>query len=389
MCKDRKVMLMIDEVDSSSNNRMFLNFLSMLRAKYLLRKTGKDHTFHSVILASVYDIKNIKLKMISEGGYSPLATEGMVYNSPWNIAAEFPVSLSFSAREIENMLNDYQNENNTNMDVANIARQIHKYTDGYPFLVSNICKIINEGLDRDWSENGVMKAAEITVLTKNTLLDDLTKNIENHKKLHDFLYSILIVGEHKSYVASDPVIEMGEMFGYVKRNGENRVVISNKIFEIFIINHFISKDSNSPKINKDITGVLHRDVVKNDVFDMELCLNKFAGHYREIFTEADKPFLERHGRLLFLSYLKPLINGRGFYHIESQFTDLRRMDIVIDFGRDQFIVELKLWKGETNKEKAYEQLLGYMETKNAAKGYLLTFDFRKEAPSPLTIQSFL
>jgi len=54
------------------------------------------------------------------------------------------------------------------------------------------------------------------------------------------------------------------------------------------------------------------------------------------------------------------------------------MDVVVDFGRDQFIIELKLWKGETNKERAYEQLLGYMDTKNATKGYLLTFDFRKE-----------
>ncbi|MDR1688468.1 MAG: GxxExxY protein [Clostridiales bacterium] len=81
---------------------------------------------------------------------------------------------------------------------------------------------------------------------------------------------------------------------------------------------------------------------------------------------------------MFLSYLKPLINGIGYYHIESQFTDLRRMDIVVNFGRDQFIIELKLWKGDIAKEKAYEQLLGYMSAKGAEKGYLLTFDFRKE-----------
>ncbi|MDR2419161.1 MAG: hypothetical protein LBD79_08905 [Treponema sp.] len=29
---------------------------------------------------------------------------------------------------------------------------------------------------------------------------------------------------------------------------------------------------------------------------------------------------------------QPLINGACFYHIESQFTDLRRMDIVVDYG---------------------------------------------------------
>ena len=72
------------------------------------------------------------------------------------------------------------------------------------------------------------------------------------------------------------------------------------------------------------------------------------------------------------------MNGQEFYHIESQFTDLRRMDVVVDVGRDQFIIELKLWKGEAARDRAYEQLLGYMDSKKADKGYLLTFDFRKE-----------
>ncbi len=111
---------------------------------------------------------------------------------------------------------------------------------------------------------------------------------------------------------------------------------------------------------------------------MDLCLKKFAQHYGELFTEKNREFLESHGRMLFLSYLKPLLNGRGFYHIESQFTDMRRVDIVVDFRNDQFIIELKLWKGETAKEKVYEQLLGYANSKHKDNGYLLTFDFRKD-----------
>jgi len=117
-------------------------------------------------------------------------------------------------------------------------------------------------------------------------------------------------------------------------------------------------------------------------FDMELCLRKFAEHYAEMFSERDAGFIEREGRLLFLSYLKPLINGQGFYHIESQFTDLRRMDVLVDFGREQFILELKLWKGEAEHHKAYEQIAGYLDSKGVATGYLLTFDFRKGNKQP-------
>ena len=67
MCKDWEIVLLVDEVDKTSNNQVFLHFLSMLRSKFLARKSGEDYTFHSVILAGVYDIKNIKLKMIQEG----------------------------------------------------------------------------------------------------------------------------------------------------------------------------------------------------------------------------------------------------------------------------------------------------------------------------------
>ena len=61
----KKVVLMIDEVDKSSDNQIFLSFLGLLREKYLKCQQGKDVTFHSVIFAGVYDIKTLKLKLQS------------------------------------------------------------------------------------------------------------------------------------------------------------------------------------------------------------------------------------------------------------------------------------------------------------------------------------
>ena len=63
---NKKIVLMIDEVDKSSNNQIFLHFLGMLREKYLNAQINKDITFHSVILAGVHDIKNLKLKIRPE-----------------------------------------------------------------------------------------------------------------------------------------------------------------------------------------------------------------------------------------------------------------------------------------------------------------------------------
>jgi len=387
MCEDKKIVLMIDEVDATSNNRIFLQFIGMLRSKYLAREAGMDYTFHSVILAGVYDIRNIKLKMINEGAYTPTEKEGKIYNSPWNIAVDFNVDMSLSSADICTMLSEYEKDHNTGMDIAVITDEIHKSTNGYPFLVSRICQHIDEKFTKNWTINGVQNAINYILQEQNMLFDDLSKNLESNKELYDFMYDLLILGDRCPFNIDNPVIRLASMYGYIMRvngNGQNPSIgvgyaaVSNKIFEMRISNYFISKDKNISRIESSVCRSLMRDIAKDGRFDMELCLIKFAEHYKEIYTDTDIEFLERHGRLLFLSFLRPLINGQGFYHIESQFTDLRKMDITIDYGQEQYIVELKIWRGEKYKKEAYKQLLNYMESKNAQTAYMLTFDFRKE-----------
>lgn len=92
----KPVVLIIDEVDSASNNQVFLDFLGLLRSYYLERK--QTAIFHSVILAGVYDIKNLKQKLRPD--------EVQRYNSPWNIAADFDIDMSFSVKDIEGMLSE-------------------------------------------------------------------------------------------------------------------------------------------------------------------------------------------------------------------------------------------------------------------------------------------
>ncbi len=91
----------MDEVDKSADNQIFLTFLGLLRDKYLNREKGMNESFQSVILAGVYDVKNMKQKLRPE--------EEHKYNSPWNIAVSFEATMDFEAEEIR------------------------RYTAGYPF----------------------------------------------------------------------------------------------------------------------------------------------------------------------------------------------------------------------------------------------------------------
>ena len=150
MCQGKKIILMIDEVDQANNHRVFLNFLGILRDKYQERSKGKDFTFHRVILAGVYDIKNIKLKMIQEGLHIQVAGE-RVSDSPWNIAENFDEEMAFAPMEIAGMLDDYKSDHYTGMNTKEVAGEIYSYTSGYPFLVSRICQYIHEKLEKDWT----------------------------------------------------------------------------------------------------------------------------------------------------------------------------------------------------------------------------------------------
>ncbi|MCL2099573.1 MAG: GxxExxY protein [Oscillospiraceae bacterium] len=375
MCEAEKVVLMIDEVDRTSHNRVFLGFISMLREKFLSRRAEKDFTFHSVILAGVYDIKNIKLKMITEGLYTPAAAENKIYNSPWNIAVSFNIDMSFGPAEIYSMLKDYEADHNTGMDIQEISEKIYDCTSGYPFMVSRICQCIHEELNKNWTADGVLKAVNVLLSEANTLFDDMKKNIEAYPDLKFFLRGLLFYGETKTFNIDNNTVNLGYMFGYLK-NENGRAEVSNKIFESRIYNYFISESENSGEVK--IKPPHKTEVIENGKLNMELFLRKFAQHYAEIFKLKDAEFLESHGGLLFLTYLKPFINGHGFCHLESRTNDFR-IDITVDYEGEQFIIELKIWHGVKAHEKAYAQLANYLEIKNAGTGYLVTFDFRKEA----------
>lgn len=62
----RPVVLIIDEIDSASNNQVFLDFLAQMRYFYLEREKRNTPAFHSVILAGVHDIRRLKIKLRSE-----------------------------------------------------------------------------------------------------------------------------------------------------------------------------------------------------------------------------------------------------------------------------------------------------------------------------------
>jgi len=220
------------------------------------------------------------------------------------------------------------------------------------------------------------KAVKIIAKGENvTLIDDLSKNIENNAELRDFLYSIVVNGQEYSYSMVDPIVRLANMFSYIRENQRGKTMIHNLIFEEALFVYFGNKTmrEQGTKISPYVLNY-----VQNGKLNMEHVVTRFRDLMREEYRESTEPFLEKEGRLLFLTFLKPIINGIGFYYVEPQTRDNRRMDLVVTYDKQEFIVELKIWHGDKYEELGRDQLSGYLATRGMDEGYLVTFDFSKD-----------
>lgn len=364
------VVLMIDEVDSATNNQVFLDFLAQLRGYYINR--NRFATFKSVILAGVCDIKNLKRKLRPDEEHKD--------NSPWNIAADFDIDMSFSSEQIQEMLESYDADHKSGMKAKNLAKEIYEYTDGYPYLVSRLCQLLDNqyqenGKKNSWNHESLLCAVRELVREPNSLFDDMAKKVKDYPDLKTLLYDILFCGRSIPFNLSTELVAIGSMFGFLK-DEEGQVAISNRIFEIWFYNLFIAEEAignetyHMGQENKN-------QFIRGGELNMELLLRKFVRHFTESFAGSTDKFIEDNGRKLFLLYIRPLLNGSGNYYIEARTRSMGRTDLIIDYHGKQYVIEMKIWHGEEYNSRGEEQLLGYLKDYNLKKGYMLSFNFNK------------
>lgn len=394
--------LMIDEVDSASNNQVFIDFLAQLRGYYLARE--KKPIFQSVVLAGVYDIKNLKLKLRPDAEHK--------YNSPWNtregnepsesllsfgdcprdqmvytpfdIAIKFNVDMSFSIEQIATMLQEYEDDHDTGMEIQAIAGEIYQYTSGYPYLVSAICKMLDEELVGKvsfgcladaWSKKGVAEAVKLILIDQIPLFGSMIHQLKEYPEMKQMLKAVLLLGKRVSYNPDAPAINLAFMFGYIV-NKEGSIQVANRIFEMRLYNLFLSEEELSNAIYDKAQGNKSQFVCNNKL-DMDLVVEKFVLYFHDIYGKKDEKFVEEYGRKFFLLYLKPIINGTGNYYIEAQTRDAKRTDVIVDYLGEQFVIELKIWHGNEYNERGEQQLLDYLDYYHKDKGYMISFNFNK------------
>ncbi len=392
---EKKVVLIIDEVDSASNNQVFIDFLAQLRAYYLRRR--KIPVFQSVILAGLYDIRNIKRKNSPWNTHAGNEENGSVLtfdDCPWdyrepvpyNIAADFLVDMSFSVQDIAGMLEQYENDYHTGMDIQKISGLLYNYTSGYPFLVSRLCKLMDEQIagspefpDKSsaWTGEGFQAAVKLLLNEKNTLFESLTGKLQDYPELNTMLRSLLFAGKSIAYNSDEPTIDMAIMFGFIK-NQHGTVAIANRIYEMRLYNLYLSSAEMQGQDLYKASLLDKNQFIVDGHLNMRLILERFVVHFHDLYGGSSDEFVEDEGRKYFLLYLRPIINGTGNYYIEAQTRSLGRTDVIVDYRGEQYVIEMKIWRGNEYNTRGEDQLVGYLEDYHLMKGYMLSFNFNKK-----------
>jgi hypothetical protein len=336
-----------------------------------------------VILAGVTDVKYQRPKIRSEDEHKS--------NSPWNIAADFNIDMSLSETGIKGMLDEYEADHHTGMDTAAIAKSIREYTNGYPFLVSRICQLIDERmvpepfstLSAAWTQDGVDAAVKMILSEENTLFDSLMGKLRAMPNLCHQLKEILFNGDTIPNLPDHEDQKLLRMYGFIV-NSHNTVAVANRIFEMRLYNYFIGESRFAEELRGDALDN-KPEFIKDGELNVPLIMERFIEtqkYIRKLDDEtAEKKFLEEEGREKFLTYLSPIINGVGTFSVEEETRDRKRTDVVIHYRGRRYIIEMKIWHGESRNKDGEKQIIGYLNRFGLKTGYMLSFCFnRKKVP---------
>jgi hypothetical protein len=201
--------------------------------------------------------------------------------------------------------------------------------------------------------------------------------LNNSPTLKTQLREVLMQGRVIAWQPFDPEQSLLRMYGFIVNN-HNTVAISNRIFEMRLYQSFLGESDRNDAFGRD--AQMHKSIFINDdhTLNMPLILEHFVTAQRRIHGDSDEKFLEAEGRERFLTYLSPIINGTGTYSIEEQTRDARRMDVVIHYLGQRYVVELKIWHGQRYNADGEQQIIDYLNYFGLSTGYMVSFSFNQK-----------
>jgi hypothetical protein len=364
----RPLVVLFDETDALQDQAL-ISFLRQLRSGFASRGIGKFPT--SIALVGMRDLKDYITA--SKGGIAPNP------GSPFNIKQDSAVIGNFSAGDVARLFALRTEETGQRITDEALA-YVWDQSRGQPWIVNSLfMRATMQILDQTSTETvtvaHIQEAREQMILARETHLESLSYRLRDPRVR--YVMETLLTGE--------PDTELAESDGFALCMDLGLVVIEQGV----------------PKVANPIyTEILARQMtygtqlaLPNPAFrwqkpdgtlDMDALLHEFQKFWREnseIWEETTN-YTEAFPHLLLMAFLQRVTNGEGQIHREYA-AGRGRMDLLIEYAGQSFIIEIKLLRNKRNPEKvletSLEQIRGYRDTLGAdIPCYLLIFDRRSE-----------
>ena len=385
LLEKQRFVVIIDEFDSIPRDAI-RGFLHSLRQIYL---SGRTRCPHSV---GIVGVKNI----------TQLNYDRSI--SPFNIQDEFKLP-NFTLKQVQELFSQYTDEVGQPITPETI-KAIHKQTAGQPVLVNRFAQILTEELDIPKSEPITIQhfsEAHVQLLREgHTNIDHLITNIHKDRRFEALLMKIASYDEGVRFSLYNEHINELTTYGVIAEGADGMCKIINPIYHYCIIDAF-----------KPIVNGLEQEYLPDDnragfedylTPEGQIQMTALLDNFRDFIARAGFKILqvpdtpqEYVGQHLLFAYLEQFVQSvGGTMYLEVQ-TGRGRMDILILHRSQKYIVETKIWGGDSRYQAGKSQLAAYVGSEGAGEGYYVVFDHRN-TPEPrvetetlegLTIRSYV
>jgi hypothetical protein len=357
----KSIVLLLDEVDALLDDN-FLAMLYQLRAGFTARVKGGFP--HSIGLIGLRDVRDYKIRLGPEA-------QSMGTGSPFNVKAESFFMDRLSSAEIADLLSQHTAATGQVFEPAAFAA-IEHLTQGQAWLVNAMAyHIVQRILDNDYSkpitEELVWQAKEALILRRDTHLDSLLDKLKEPRVKQ--VVTAIINGSAPNFDEYNEAILYARNLGLIAPTPPVR--FANPIYQE-IIPRVLSFGFQESFPQDDVDPFWY---IKDGKLDMDALLKAFQKFYREN-SEAwlsRYDFREVGRQLLLMAFLQRIVNGGGRITREMAIGN-GRADLVVDYGGQTFVLELKLKHTPADLDKGQHQLSRYLTRLNQPHGYLLLFE---------------
>ena len=382
----KKVVIIIDEFDAIPSDAV-RGFLHSLRYIYLEESEAR----------CPYSVGIVGVKNITQLNYDRSI-------SPFNIQDEFRLP-NFTHAQVNELLAQYTAAVGQGF-APEVITALHKQTAGQPFLVNRCAEILTKEMDIPKTEEITMthfsKAHAQLLQERNTNIDHLVANIREKPGFERILMRITAHDEGVNFNLRDELIDELATYGVISEGTDGMCEIANPIYLYSILQTFKQAVNGLEQayLPEDTADGFRDYLTPTGQIEMAALLDNF----RDFIARAGFKILqvpntpqESVGRHLLLAYLDQFVKlVGGMMHLEVQ-TGRGRIDVLITYNQQKYIVETKVWRGKINYQRGKQQLAAYLKLEEAQEGYYVVFDHRNNPTSRvetdtingLTIRSYV